>query len=250
MARDTRAQSISSNSSDGSSSGIEVEAASASTSRLPASRNLQGIGYRPPRGFDPIEFSEAGVLSEKSLASGKGREAWAFRIPAGVSPSQLDGLVIQLPPQDLSSHDVSKPLASLQAPTASSNTYNLYVSKPEQRKKSKKAASSESQLISMAAAGSLNPANPNKSNGLDGSADTAAGQGAAAELASLHLLVPAGDGRQPGRLVLGKYRYSLIYYATSGSSFSCYSPGQDLKVPAFVGCVASLCRDRFDQARS
>lgn len=209
MSSAARAHSISSASSDGSSSDVEAQTNVASTSRLPASRNLSGIGYRPPRDFSPVLFSKTSVLNEKALSRDKGREAWAFRVPAGISPSQLDGLVMKIPAPD-SRDDDDVPLASVKALATSGGetTFNMYFSRPESKREHKRAkqSSSESQLTTMASAGSLNPSNPNKKSDEEGNADAAAGQGAAAELAGLHLLVPAGDGSDPGRLVLGKCR--------------------------------------------
>ncbi|PWZ02760.1 hypothetical protein BCV70DRAFT_197016 [Testicularia cyperi] len=227
MSKRSRSDSSSSDASSSSSgSSVEATTPSSSSARLPGSKNLSGIGYKPPRGFKPVDFSKSTSLTETRLNSFKGHEVWALRIPAGVTPSQLDGLVLQVP-QKLEGHDASKPLATFTAPTSSAtlvNTYNLYASTPDvKRKTAKKSAASsgaDSQLIAMAAAGSLNPANPKKNVGLDGNAGIAVGESGAAELESLRLLVPSGDGSQAGKLVVAPVKIAKCMHLSIASPAS------------------------------
>lgn len=199
MSKRSRSDSESSSSSSSSGgSSVEAQTASVSTTKLPASRNLSSIGYRPPRGFDAVSFASSSPFLQKKLAAFKDQQLWAVRIPAGLSASQLDGVVIDLPRDTSDLETASKPLGTIEVPTASSNvvdTYNFYASVPSALKgKGKKTQSSaDSQLIAMASEAAQNEVED---------ASVASGQGAASELESLKLLVPAGDGKESGKLVL------------------------------------------------
>ncbi|KAJ1030391.1 hypothetical protein NDA16_001300 [Ustilago loliicola] len=194
-------ESSSSSSSSSGSSSVEAQTASASTTKLPSSRNLSNIGYKPPRGFDPVSFSSSSPFLEKKLSSGKGQQFWAVRIPAGFSPSQLDGIVIDIPRDTSDLATASKPLGTITIPTTSSSivdTYNFYSSVPSALKgkgKKTQSSSADSQLIAMASETAVG------ANGKE-DASVAVGQGAASELESLKLLVPAADGKEAGKLVM------------------------------------------------
>ncbi|KAI3487587.1 hypothetical protein L1887_48478 [Cichorium endivia] len=101
---------------------------------------------------DSESSSSSSSSGSKLAAADKQQQLWTVRIPAGLSPAELDGLVIDLPRD---SKDASKPLASIQVATASPavvDTYNLYASASAAAKgKAKSTASSaDSQLIVMA----------------------------------------------------------------------------------------------------
>ncbi|SNX81577.1 related to Rpa34 - 34 kD subunit of DNA-directed RNA polymerase I [Melanopsichium pennsylvanicum] len=197
MSNRSRSDSESSSSSSSSGSSVEAQTASVSTAKLPASRSLSSIGYRPPRGFEPVPFSASSPFLQNKLSTSKEQQLWAIRIPAGLSPSQLNGIVIDLPRDTTNLTTASKPLGTIQVQTSSPSvidTYNFYASVSSAVKgKGKKPSSADSQLIAMASE------NTSKE---DEDASIASGQGAATELESLHLLVPAGDGKEDGKLVL------------------------------------------------
>ena len=200
MSKRSRSDSQSSSSSaSSSSSSVEAQTTSVSTAKLPASRNLSNIGYRPPRGFEPVSFASSSPFLQKKLTASKDQQLWAVRIPSGLTPSQLDGIVIDLPRDTTDTTTAAKPLATITIPTSSSSvvdTYNFYssVSSPIKGKGKKTSSSSaDSQLIAMASE------TPNKEKE---NVSIASGQGAATELESLKLLVPAGDGKEDGKLVL------------------------------------------------
>ncbi|EST09885.1 hypothetical protein PSEUBRA_000281 [Kalmanozyma brasiliensis GHG001] len=209
-----RSRSDSESSSSSSSSGgsvVEAQTASVSTAKLPPSRNLSSIGYKPPRGFDPVSFSSSSPFLQKKLSASNAQQLWAVRIPAGLSPSQLDGVVIDLPRDTSDVKSASKPLGTIEVATASSShaaTYNFYASVPSALKgKAKKAQSSaDSQLIAMA---SDAVASDEQS--------VASGQGAASELESLKLLVPAGNGDEDGKLVLAPVKVSRCLHLSIAS---------------------------------
>lgn len=192
---------------------MEAQTASASTAKLPTSRNSSKVGYRPPRGFEPVSFSSSSPFLQNKLSASSGQQLWAVRIPAGLSPSQLDGVVIDLPRDAAESANASKPLGSIQVPTASStgvDTYHFYASLSSAVKgKGKKTQSSgDSQLIAMAS---------ETTNTEEDTASVAAGQGAASELESLKLLVPAGDGNEDGKLVLAPVKVARCVHLSIAS---------------------------------
>ena len=133
-------------------------------------------------------------MAQKKLTASKEQKIWAVRIPAGISPSQLDGVVIDLPRNS----DSAKPLGTITIPTTSStvvDTYHFHASSFSSAKsKGKKAQSSsaDSQLIAMAAEGPME----------DKKDASAVAENDASELESLQLLVPAGDGKEAGKLVM------------------------------------------------
>lgn len=212
MSKRSRSDSESSSSSSSSSgSSVEAQPASVSTSKLPASRNLTSIGYRPPRGFEAVSFSSSSPFLQKKLSASKEQQLWAVRIPAGISPSQLDGVVIDIPRDTSDLTSTSKPLGSIEVPTSSSSIvdrFNFYASASSAVKgKSKKPHSSvDSQLIAMASE------NASKEDG-----NVTSDQGAASELESLKLLVPAGDGKEDGKLVLAPVKVSRCLHLTIAS---------------------------------
>ncbi|CBQ67667.1 related to Rpa34-34 kD subunit of DNA-directed RNA polymerase I [Sporisorium reilianum SRZ2] len=204
-------QSSSSSSSSGGSS-VEAQTAAVSTTRLPASRNLSNIGYRPPRGFEPVSFSSSSPLVQKKLGASSQQQLWAVRIPAGLSPAQLDGVVIDLPRDTADVKTAAKPLGTIQVPTSSSvdaATFNFYASVPSALKgKAKKVQSSaDSQLIAMAS----------EVASVEEDASVASGQGAASELESLKLLVPAGSGDEAGKLVLAPVKVAKCIHLSIAS---------------------------------
>ncbi|GAC73499.1 hypothetical protein PANT_9c00153 [Moesziomyces antarcticus T-34] len=211
MAGRNRSDSESSSSSSSSGSSVEARTTQVSTSKLPASRNLSNIAYRPPRGFEPVSFSSSSpFLHSKLAAADKQQQLWTVRIPAGLSPAELDGLVIDLPRD---SKDASKPLASIQVATASPaavDTYNLYASASAAAKgKAKSTASSaDSQLIVMASDKAVDQAVE---------AGAAVGQGAATELESLRLLVPAGDGGEDEKMVVAPVKVTRCLHLSIAS---------------------------------
>lgn len=212
MSKRSRSDSESSSSSSSSGgSSVEAQTASVSTAKLPPSRNLSSIGYRPPRGFESVAFSSTSPFLQKKLSASNAQQLWAVRIPAGVSPSQLDGLVIDLPRDTADVQSASKSLATIEVPMASSGhvaTYNFYASVPSALKgKARKTQSSaDSQLIAMAS-DSVAVEEPS----------VASGQGAASELESLKLLVPAGEGNEAGRLVLAPVKVSKYLHLSIAS---------------------------------
>ncbi|KAJ1031825.1 hypothetical protein NDA13_002211 [Ustilago tritici] len=209
-------ESSSSSSSSSGSSSVEAQTASVSTTKLPASRNLSKIGYRPPRGFEAVSFSSCSPLLEKKLSAGKGQQLWAVRIPAGLSPSQLDGVVIDIPRDTSDLKAAVKPLGAISVRTTSSSivdTYKFYTSVPSALKgKGKKSQSNtaDSQLIAMASETAV---------GAKGKEDAsvAVGQGAASELESLKLLVPAADGKEAGKLVLAPVKVERCLHLSIAS---------------------------------
>lgn len=209
-------ESSSSSSSSSGSSSVEAQTASASTTKLPVSRNLSNIGYKPPRGFETVSFSSSSPFLEKKLSSGKGQQLWAVRIPAGLSPSQLDGVVIDIPRDTSDLATASKPLGTITVPTTSSSivdTYNFYSSVPSALKgkgKKTQSSSADSQLIAMASETAVG------ANGKE-DASLAVGQGAASELESLKLLVPAADGKEAGKLVLAPVKVERCLHLSIAS---------------------------------
>lgn len=214
MSKRSRSDSESSSSSSSSGgSSVEAQTASVSTSKLPASRNLSNIGYRPPRGFEAVSFSSSSPFLQKKLSASKEQQLWAVRIPAGLSAAQLDGVVIDLPRNTSDIATASKPLGTIQVPTSSANvvdTYNFYASVPSALKgKGKKAQSSaDSQLIAMASETATHDVED---------ASIASGQGAASELESLQLLVPAGDGKEDGKMVLAPVKVARCLHLSIAS---------------------------------
>ncbi|KAJ9476890.1 hypothetical protein PHBOTO_000575 [Pseudozyma hubeiensis] len=214
MSKRSRSDSASSSSSSSSSSSggssVEAQTASVSTAKLPASRNLSNIGYRPPRGFEPISFSSSSPLLQAKLSSSsKQQQLWAVRIPAGLTPSQLDGVVIDLPRDTSDTAIASKPLGTISS-AQNAAEYNFYASLPSSLKgKSKQPQSSaDSQLIAMAS----ETASAQKVD-----ASIASGQGAASELESLQLLVPAGAGEEAGKLVMAPVKIERCIHLSIAS---------------------------------
>ncbi|SJX60303.1 related to Rpa34-34 kD subunit of DNA-directed RNA polymerase I [Sporisorium reilianum f. sp. reilianum] len=213
MSKRSRSDSESSSSSSSSGgSSVEAQTAAVSTTRLPASRNLSNIGYRPPRGFEPVSFSSSSPLVQKKLGASSQQQLWAVRIPAGLSPAQLDGVVIDLPRDTADVKTAAKPLGTIQVPTSSSvdaATFNFYASVPSALKgKVKKVQSSaDSQLIAMAS----------EVASVEEDASVASGQGAASELESLKLLVPAGSGDEAGKLVLAPVKVAKCIHLSIAS---------------------------------
>lgn len=211
MSKRSRSDSELSSSSSSGGSSVEAQTAAASTTKLPASRNLSNIGYRPPRGFEPVSFSTSSPFVQKKLSALNRQQVWAVRIPAGLSAAQLDGVVIDLPHDTADVKSASKPLGTIQVPITSSvdaTTFNFFASVPSALKgKAKKAQSSaNSQLIAMAS-----------ENAAVEDASVASGQGAASELESLKLLVPAGDGSEAGKLVLAPVKVARCIHLSIAS---------------------------------
>ncbi|TKY90496.1 hypothetical protein EX895_000494 [Sporisorium graminicola] len=212
MSKRSRSDSESSSSSSSSGgSSVETHTAVVSTTKLPASRNLSNIGYRPPRGFEPVPFSSSSPFVQKKLGASNQQQLWAVRIPAGLTPGQLDGVVIDLPHDTADIKAASKPLGTIQVPTTSSvdaATFNFYASVPFAPKgKAKKAQSSaDSQLIAMAS-----------ETAAVEDASVSSSQGAASELESLKLLVPAGDGNETGKLVLAPVKVARCLHLSIAS---------------------------------
>lgn len=214
MSKRSRSDSeASSSSSSTGGSSVEAQTASVSTAKHPASRNPSNIGYRPPRGFERVSFSTSSPFLEKKLSDSKQQQLWAVRIPAGVSPAQLDGVVIDLPHESCDVQTASKPLGTISVPTSTCTdaaTYNFYASVPSALNgKSKKSQSSaDSQLICMASESASVQSEDDR---------VAAGVGAASELKSLHLLVPAGDGNEVGKLVMAPVKISRCIHLSIAS---------------------------------
>ncbi|GAC95644.1 hypothetical protein PHSY_003220 [Pseudozyma hubeiensis SY62] len=214
MSKRSRSDSASSSSSSSSSSSggssVEAQTASVSTAKLPASRNLSNIGYRPPRGFEPVSFSSSSSLLHAKLSASKQQQLWAVRIPAGLTPSQLDGVVIDLPRDTTDLSIASKPLGTISS-AQNAAEYNFYASLPSSLKgKSRKTPSgaSYSQLIAMAS----ETASAQKVD-----ASVVSGQGAASELESLQLLVPAGAGEEAGRMVMAPVKIERCIHLSIAS---------------------------------
>ncbi len=119
--------------------------------------------------------------------------------------------MIDLPRDVADEKTASKPLGTIQVPITPSDhsaTYNFYASVASALKgKAKKTQSSaDSQLIAMASETAAAAEEPS----------IASGHGAASELESLKLLVPAGEGAEAGKLVLAPVKVSRC--------FTCRSP--------------------------
>ncbi|CAO1616299.1 unnamed protein product [Sympodiomycopsis kandeliae] len=141
------ADSDSSSSSSGSGSASSsrspspsVSLTNSSTQRLNPSNNTSNTSsYIPPPLYEPASFSDALTLEDIKSASSKGKQIWTIKIPDGVHPSLLEGLVFDLPPTSSSSSGSSS-LGSLKTSTRdpttgekkSSEVYHLYHSNPSQ----------------------------------------------------------------------------------------------------------------------
>ena len=138
---------------------------------------------------------DSAPLTQNAL--GDGKELWAIRVPSSIPAKKLNGLVIKLPTKA-----TTEPLGSLEATLGSQpSKFNVYLSQAEGAKQG--AEEDAQQLIQMAASGARNPLNPTgPSKTASGNASIALGQGGAAELSGIRVLVPEADGKQAGRMKL------------------------------------------------